>query len=155
MRTIRIAVVAVAAAGLLMAGTQFRRKPTGRILPVVHASGGCSNSSLRGSYGFQLNGNIVGFGPIGGVGVTTYDGAGNFTQTDNVNVNGFPSGNRLGSGTYSVNADCTGTQTLNLPGGQVVHSTFVITEKQGFVVVTVPGAVITAVSRPMGAVGEE
>ena len=154
-RTIRLALVAVVAAGLLMAGTQFHRKRARGILPVVHAAGGCSNSSLHGSYGSQINGNIIGFGPIAGVAVVTYDGAGNFTQTDNVNVNGFGSAWRPGSGTYSVNADCTGTQTLNLPGGQVVHSAFVITAKEGFVVVTDPGAVITAVSKPVGALTED
>jgi len=133
-----------------MAGARFRHQYARGILPIVHASG-CSNSSLRGSYGFQLNGNIIGLGPIGGVGVATYDGAGNFIQTDNVNVNGFGSAPRPGSGTYTVNADCTGTQTLNLPGGQVVHTAFVIVGNQGFVVVTDPGAVITSVSKRVGA----
>lgn len=147
--------VAVAAAGLLVAGTQFRRKPTGGILPVVHASGGCSNSSIRGSVGFQFNGNIVGFGPIGGVGVNTYDGAGNYTGTQNVNINGFPVVNQPISGTYSVNADCTGTQSVNMPNGQVVHLTFVIVGKQAFALQTDPGAVVTSVSSPVGAVGED
>ena len=154
MRTIRIAVVAVVAVGLLMAGTQFRHKSTGGILPVVHASGSCSNGSLRGNFGFQFTGNIIGLGPIGGVGVATYDGAGNFTQTDNVSVNGFPAVvNRPGSGTYSVNADCTGTSTLNT-GGLVLHNTFVIVGKLSYSVQTDPGAVITGVARPMGT-GEE
>lgn len=154
MRTMRIAVVAVAAAGLLVGGTQFRRKPSGGILPVVHASGGCSNSSLRGTFGFQFNGNIIGLGPIGGVGVATFDGAGNFTQTDNVSINGFPAIlDRPGSGTYSVNADCTGTETLNT-GGLVLHSKFVIVGKQAFSVQTDPGAVITGVSSPVGSVDE-
>ena len=154
-RAIRIAVVAVAALGLLMAGTQFRHKRHAGILPIVHASAGCSDSSLRGRVAFQLNGNIIGLGPIGGVGVTTYDGAGHFTNTDNVNVNGFGVVlNRPGSGTYHVNPDCTGTQIL-VSGGQVIHQAFVIAGKQGFTVVTDPGAVITAVSTQMDAEDEE
>lgn len=154
-RTIRIAAVAVAVVGLLMAGAQFRHKPTGGILPIVHASGSCSNNSLRGNFGFQFNGNIIGFGPIAGVGVATFDGAGNFTQTDNVSINGLPAIlNRPGSGTYSVNADCTGTQTLNT-GGQVFHSTFVIVGKQSFSVQTDPGGVITGVAGPVGAPQED
>lgn len=153
-RTMRIAVVAVAAAGLLVAGTQFRRKPSGGILPVVHASGGCSNSSLRGTFGAQFSGNVIGFGPIAGVALETYDGAGNFTFTQNVNVNGFPILNQPGSGTYSVNADCTGTKTFNPLNGQVIHLTFVIVGKEVFHVQTDPGAVVTAVSRPVGTVDE-
>lgn len=155
MRTIRIAVVAVAAAGLLMAGTQLRRKPSGGILPVAHASGGCSNSSIRGSLGFQFSGNIVGFGTIGGVGVSTYDGAGNYVGKQNVSINGFPVLNQPISGTYSVNADCTGTQTVNMPDGQVVHLTFVIVGKQTFALQTDPGAVVTSVTAPAGAAQQE
>src|SRR5215467_3119188 len=103
LRTTRIALVAVGVAGLLMAGTSTRHKRTAGILPVVRASGSCSNSSLRGNFGFQFTGTIIGLGPIGGVGVATYDGAGNFTQIDNVSINGFPAiVNRPGSGTYSV-----------------------------------------------------
>ena len=151
MRTIRLAVVAVAAAGLLMAGAQLRHKRGRGILPVVHASG-CSNSSLRGGYGFQFNGNIIGFGPIAGVGAETYDGAGNHAGTQNVNINGFPIVNQPVSGTYSVNADCTGTQTVNQPDGQVVHLTFVIVGNQVFALQTDPGAVVTSVSKRVGAV---
>jgi hypothetical protein len=89
------------------------------------------------------------------VGVATFDGAGNFTQTDNVSINGFPAiVNRPGSGTYSVNADCTGTQTLNT-GGMLLHNTFVIVGKQSFSVQTDPGAVITGVSSPLGVAEED
>jgi len=138
-----------------MAGAQSRRKPAGGILPVVHASGGCSNSSLRGSFGFQFNGNIIGFGPIAGVGIEAYDGAGNHAGTQNVNINGFPVVNQPASGTYSVNANCTGTQTINQPDGQVVHLTFAIVGKQVFGLQTDPGAVVTSVSAPVGAVQQD
>lgn len=145
MRIVRIITIAVTAAAVLTIGTQFRGTHA-RLLPVVQAQNGCWNGSLHGSYGFQINGTIIGLGPIGGVARVTYDGAGNFTQTDNVSVNGFPIvPNRPGSGIYSVNADCTGTQTLNQAGGQVVHTTFVIVGggKQVLDVVTDPHVVIT------------
>lgn len=148
MRTIRIIGVIAAAAAILIVGTQFRGAPA-RLMPVVQAQSGCSDSSLRGSYGFQIKGIIVGLGPIGGVARLTFDGAGNFTQTDNVTVNGLPIfANRPGSGTYSVNADCTGTQTLN-SGGQVIHTTFVIAEngREVFDEVTDSGLVITGVGK--------
>jgi hypothetical protein len=136
-RILRIISVTAAAAAILMAGTQFRSTPV-QLVPVVHAESGCSNGSLRGSYGFQIKGTIVGFGPIGGVARLVFDGAGNFTQTDNVTVNGFPIvPNRPGNGTYIVNPDCTGTQTLNT-GGQVLHTSFVLAEngKEVFDIVT-------------------
>jgi hypothetical protein len=156
LRTIRIIGVAIVLAGFLMAGIQFRGTPAG-LVPVVQAHTGCSNSSLRGNYGFQINGTIVGLGPIGGVALITFDGEGNFTQTDNVTVNGFPIvPNRPGSGTYSVNTDCTGTQTLN-SGGQVVHTSFVIVGhgKQVLDVVTDPHLVITSIGKAVGSVDED
>jgi hypothetical protein len=88
-RIVRILSVTAAAAAILLAGTQFRGTPA-RLVPVVQAQNGCWNGSLHGSYGFQINGTIVGLGPIGGVARLTFDGAGNFTQTDNVSVNSFP-----------------------------------------------------------------
>jgi hypothetical protein len=154
-RIIRIISVAAAVAAVLVVGTQFRSTPV-RLLPVVHAQSGCSNASLRGNYGFQIKGTIVGLGPIGGVARITFDGAGNFTQTDNVTVNGFPIvPNRPGSGTYDVNADCTGMQTLN-SGGQVIHTKFVIAEngKEVFDVVTDPNLVITGVGKAISSVDE-
>ena len=126
MRITRIICVALATAGLLLIGTQFRSTPEASASVLHAARPGCSNESLRGNYGFQTRGTIVGFGPIVGVALVSFDGEGNFTQTDNVSVNGFPPVvNRPGSGTYSVNLDCTGTQTLNT-GSQVVDTTFVI-----------------------------
>jgi len=141
-----MAVVALASASILMVGTQFWGKPAG-LAPVVLAESGCSDLSLRGNYGFQIKGTIVGLGPIGGVALTIFDGGGNFTQTDNVSINGSPIVDRPGSGTYSVKADCTGTQTLHLPGGQVVHTALVIAGngKTVFDVVTDPHTVITSV----------
>jgi len=150
-RTIRIAVVfALAVAGLLIAGTQFRRNLIGWIVPVVHASGGCSNGSLRGNSGFQFNGTVVGYGVLAGVGVNTYDGAGNYVGRQTVNINGFPVINQQINGTYTVNADCTGTQTINMPDGLVVHIAFVIVGRQTFSVQTDPGVVLTSVSSPVG-----
>jgi len=139
MRIIRIIGVIAAVAATLTVGMQFRGARA-RLMPAVQAQNGCSESSLRGPYGFQIKGTIVGFGPIGGVARLVFDGAGNFTQTDNVTVNGSKIVvDRPGSGTYLVNSDCTGTQTLNT-GGQVIHTTFVIAEngQEVFDIVTNP-----------------
>ena len=54
---------------------------------------------------------------IVGIAIQTFDGKGNFTQFDN--VKGLIDGiilDRPGRGTYVVNPDCTGTQTVVPPG---------------------------------------
>jgi hypothetical protein len=153
----RIMAVALAFAGALTAVTLIH-VPHSSLVPVAYAQSGCSDSTLRGNYGFQINGNIIGLGPIGGVALVTYDGTGNFTQTDNVNINGggIPILNTPGSGTYSVNHDCTGTLTLN-SGGRVTHSAFVIVGngKQILDVGTDPHVVITGVGKAVGSVDNQ
>src|SRR5215471_5403586 len=69
----------------------------------------CSNASLKGSYGFYSSGfNVPAGTPRVTLGRETYDGNGNFTNTVTVNSNGTViHGNNFG--TYTVNADCTGT----------------------------------------------
>ena len=92
----------------------------------------CSNKTLKGTYANSLHGLIYppdGSAPLVLVGVVkaTYDGQGNFTQVDAVGVNGHVTpGWRPGSGTYSVNPDCTGTQTIVIPGMPDVHLQFVV-----------------------------
>ncbi len=86
----------------------------------AHASA-CSNSTITGTYAFTLHGTV--FLPngatvlISGIAKQTYDGKGNVTQVDAVADNGFLTpGWRLGTGTYSVNSDCTGTLTIMVRG---------------------------------------
>ena len=86
-------------------------------------SGGCSRATLQGAYSFTISGQILGGpspGPINGVAVTTFDGQGGLSQTDFVVKSGAPAGPadafRTGeTGTYTVNADCTGTFTVDFP----------------------------------------
>jgi hypothetical protein len=80
----------------------------------------CSNQTLHGAYGFTIEGllNIPGPGTqVRGVTLQTYDGNGHITQVDHVVIDGTPPSEawRPSSGTYSVNADCTGTATINIP----------------------------------------
>jgi len=79
----------------------------------------CSNLTIQGTYAFTLHGTI--FLPdsstllLDGIAKQTYDGRGNLTQLDAVATNGnMVPGWRPGTGTYSVNPDCTGT-LLRLP----------------------------------------
>lgn len=74
---------------------------------------GCSVATLRGAYGIQVQGTrpTAPGGPtesVIGVVLRIYDGAGQFTQIDNIkgSITGI-SPNRPGFGTYAVNEDCT------------------------------------------------
>jgi hypothetical protein len=91
--------------------------------------GHCSNRTLFGDYGFTLQGVIVGPNfPITGVVRQHYDGRGNITQVDHVVVNGMPPPQEWapGTGTYSVNPDCTGAAVLNTPLNPEVKLHFVV-----------------------------
>ena len=80
----------------------------------------CSNQTLHGDYGLTIEGilNIPGPGTqIRGVVMQSFDGNGHFTQVDHVVVNGTPPPLPWtpGTGTYTVNPDCTGTATISIP----------------------------------------
>jgi hypothetical protein len=98
--------------------------------PTAHAS--CSNMTLKGTWANALHGLVYppdGSAPLALAGIvkTTYDGKGNFTQVDAVGINGnIAPGWRPGTGTYSVNSDCTGTATISVPGNPDLHLQFVI-----------------------------
>ncbi len=98
----------------------------------AHASG-CSNRTIKGAWVQDLQGLI--FLPDGtslvltGVTKTTYDGFGNSTVLDASGVNGnVPAGWRTGSGSYTVNPDCTGTETISFPGQADIHAQFVVAQ---------------------------
>jgi len=119
--------------------------------PIPAAASHCSNATIKGTYAFTLRGQIL--LPDGssivldGVAKQTFDGKGNFTQIDAVAENGvLTPGWRSGSGTYSVNADCTGTQTISVEGLPDVHLQFIVSQSGNKIrqVVTDPGLATTA-----------
>jgi hypothetical protein len=119
--------------------------------PLMSHASDCSDSTLRGSYAFTIHGSII--LPDGstllvdGLAKQTFDGNGNFTQLDAVAVGGnLPPGWRPGSGTYSVNPDCTGTQTIVIPGNPDVHLQLIVAQSGNTIhqVVIDPGVAATA-----------
>jgi hypothetical protein len=78
----------------------------------------CSNRSLRGAYGFNIDGQIFPPGApplvLRGVAMTHFDGEGGLTQVDHATFNGVPrwQGWRPAVGSYGVNPDCTGTAQI-------------------------------------------
>jgi hypothetical protein len=67
----------------------------------------CSVASLHGGYGFVRSG-VSTAGPLAGVGLVSYDGAGNWTSTETLSRNGTFSFDVASSGTYTVSATCAG-----------------------------------------------
>ena len=76
----------------------------------------CDNSMLKGTYGTQVVGQRPGADgkpeQFVALALGTFDGQGTFTQVDNSHGLSGTGVDRPGSGTYTVNPDCTGTLTL-------------------------------------------
>ena len=116
----------------------------------AHASA-CSNWTIRGTYASTIHGTL--FLPDGstllidGISKATFDGKGNVTGIDAVADNGnLTPGWRPSTGTYSVNPDCTGTQTVVTPGLPDLHLQFIVAQSGNTIhsVVIDPGFATTA-----------
>jgi hypothetical protein len=93
----------------------------------------CSLHTLRGAYGLVGSG-VRGLGPgvsesFTTVSMVTYDGQGSFEAigTSHGSVTGLREGAAV-TGTYYVNADCTGGQITYLPGLPALEDRFVVVE---------------------------
>ena len=113
-------IIAAALASLLISGFTTR----------LDAQERCTNASLNGSYAFKVDGTNVAnpylpFGPFAAVGKNTYDGRGHMNGVITVSSNGsiIPA---TYTGTYTVNANCTGVKSATLSIGAVVDFSFVI-----------------------------
>jgi hypothetical protein len=96
----------------------------------------CSNATLRGDYGRVGSGlNAISPGQTESfvaTGLRTYDGEGGFTDISSFHgqVTGTTRNIRA-TGTYEVNADCTGTTMLFLPGVPFpIETSFVIVDNR-------------------------
>jgi hypothetical protein len=114
--------------------------------------GACSNQTLKGTYAFTIHGQI--FPPdnapplvVDGIAKTTFDGNGNLKQVDAVAVNGdLAVVWRQGTGTYSLNSDCTGTMTLDNASQPILHLAILVSHGGDLIhtVVTNPGFAVTS-----------
>src|SRR5262249_22356976 len=140
--TMRLALSAIAAVGLLAFGLR------------TSGSGGQSRdpfslATLKGTHGFLYNGTLAGSGPIASAGRIVFDGRGHLSAVYNTTIDGTLF---LGSfaGTYTVNANGTGTVTLDLPRlGIQSHGSFMIVNdgNETFFTSTDPGQTITGVTK--------
>lgn len=88
--------------------------------PVADSGGGtCSNRTLFGDYGMQVEGTLLAPNwPLRTVVKVHFDGRGNLTALVYKVVNGIPTygdWTSEGSGTYTVNPDCTASAVFNGP----------------------------------------
>jgi len=104
----------------------------------VPAKSGCTNASLRGSYGIHATGTTPG-GPLAIVGVISYDGAGGLTGTLFVRRTGSTTTEvvPLAGGTYTIHPDCTVSDTF----GNAQHTSVIVDNGRGYVILnTTEGA---------------
>jgi hypothetical protein len=119
MQAIRFSLLVVILAGVMAITGSYSN-----LVPQVKAHEGCSLKTLRGNYGGVWTGLIYPgptpanpqlistFLPYDGMEVSTWDGAGNFSASDVFAVGGTPAQPANDYGTYTVNANCTGTLIL-------------------------------------------
>ena len=115
----------------------------------------CSERTLKGAYGVTLSGLRPGVGgaleQFVGISMQTYDGRGNFTQTDNTHGPSGAATDQPGWGTYTVNPDCSGTKTLWLEGVPFAIENRIVILDRGdeirLVVMSPPPIVVTAQGR--------
>jgi hypothetical protein len=109
---------------LLVGGTVFALRLTS--IPKVQAQDSCTIASFQGAFGYTFTG-LTGFNalPFAAVGRLVADGQGNLAgaETDSSNGDIFQ---RSYTGTYKVNADCTGSEIAIDNFGKTVRCNFVI-----------------------------
>ena len=92
----------------------------------------CSNATLRGTYGIQMQGTRAvpgGTETVIGVVVRHYDGAGGVTQVDNIkgSITGIVP-DRPGAGTYQVDDDCSAVVEFQPAPGILIQERMVIVD---------------------------
>ena len=103
-----VGILLVVGAGVLTVGTGYAKDED------QTAGAKCSEATLDGTYLFAGDGGeIKGKDqlPFAYAGYEVFDGNGKVNQVFSANVNGKITRNESISGTYTVNADCTGTAT--------------------------------------------
>jgi hypothetical protein len=95
----------------------------------------CSNRTLRGDYGFSIDGQILAgprTGLLRGLAMTHFDGTGILTQVDYATINGVPAWSdwRPVSGTYDLNPNCTGTAEFTAnDGSPTIHLRLIVVNR--------------------------
>jgi len=73
----------------------------------------CSDASVIGRCGFTTEGTILGVGDVAAVGIVAFDSQGIVSGKQTRSLSGQVADETF-SGTYTMNADCTGTETIDV-----------------------------------------
>lgn len=117
---------------------------------------GCTNASLRGTFGFTAQGVTLAGSPVpaplqgafASSGVSTFDGRGNFVLTATSSFNGLLQGPATVRGTYDVNDDCTYTSIAE--NGVTFRAVIVSGGDELLILQTTPGVVISGMAQRQG-----
>lgn len=111
----------------------------------------CSNTTLRGTYGFTAQGFIVPgtpaptpLGPFASLGTAVYDGRGGVALNASATFNGQTLSLPAVKGTYQVNADCTFVSRLE--NGATFFASIVDAGQELFILQTTPGVIASGVA---------
>ena len=118
----------------------------------------CSAATLEGSFVRTDTGFVTApptiAGPLAGVHLLVFSGYGTFTSAGFASLNGNVS-ESTGTGTYTVNPDCTGNYTSVSSTGRTGTAFFVIADNGNeiHILPTNPGASLTCIARKVFPVG--
>ena len=83
--------------------------------PAAKAANGRSLASVKGTYGYTLQGTIASTTPLAGLGIVVADGNGGLSGTETLQIYGQGTQTQTFQGSYTVNNDGTGTMLINYP----------------------------------------
>lgn len=113
----------------------------------------CTAGTIIGQYGYHLNGNLQGVGPVALAGVINHglDSSlgGVFSGADAFSANGQIIPVRTINGTFKLNGDCTGTGNYTDSLGQTINYAFIATGggREMFLQGTDPGVNVSGFAR--------
>jgi len=136
---ISLITVSVIIGGLLASGASAIAQSNDGMSALSQSGyGHCSNRTLYGDYGASVQGSILPAPgvtlPFVAVTMNHFDGRGDISSVEHTVVNGAPLSPGFtvrGTGTYSVNHDCTGSATVNTPNSPVPLKLFFVIVKHG------------------------
>jgi hypothetical protein len=110
----------------------------------ARAKQGCDAQTVAGTYGYVVSGTNLAVGLVSAVGQVTADGHGNLTGADTLSAAGTIL-RRTITGSYTVNAACTGQFTFTDNFAQTIHADVVLVHDGAEIelIETDPGTVIT------------
>ena len=116
----------------------------------------CTLRGVAGDYAISFNGNVLApaVGPVATLGILSVDNNGGFTINDTASFAGVIV-DRVGAGTITLNADCTGNATVTYTVGQPGRTAtfnFVVLDgsREIQLISTTEGSVVTGSAKSMG-----